>query len=296
MAVAGAGEAVPAITIAVGLLAALMFVVFVGLHGAWTYTFGWLFDKIGGVSILGAHPLGFVKDASDSLSNALLTGATKSEHLMGYLFHWAGVIQGWMARELVGLAADVYSWATWLQRSHLPKWVKALIYSLLPPLILPALIKALRHVKYGHIITRLRTIEHTITHTVTRVVTKVVGAGVALPGWVIRLPHRVRDLERDRASIWKRLRGLEKYAGAAGAVALFTAALARLGLKWIRCRNVTRVGKRVCSMDNDLLTSLLGDAVLVLGTVSVVEFARDMLAFEKEAVGIIGGIVREWPD
>jgi hypothetical protein len=214
---------------------------------------------------------------------------------MGYLFHWAGVIQGWMARELLALAVDVYSWANWLQRAHLPRWVKALIYALLPPLILPAVLKALRHVKFGHVVTRIQTLEHTVTQRIVHVTKVVAAAGAAVPGWVIHLPGRIGRVEREQADVWKRLRHLEKYVGALGAVALFVTALRKLGLNWIRCRNVKRVGKQLCGMDAGLLDSLLLDGVAVLSVVSVVTFAEALREVEDEALAIMGRLVREWP-
>ena len=290
-----AAEIPPVFLFAIGFLALIMCLVAYGLHGAWERTLGALFGAIGGVSVLGAHPLGFVKDASNAVANAFLSIAKRSGQASGYLFHVAAELQGRVAKELYHLAEDVYGWATWLQRSHLPKWVKALVYALLPPLVLPAVIHALKHAKYGHIITRLRTITHTIEHTVVHVVTRVAHAGVALPGWAWRLPGRVGRLEHDRANIWRRLRSLEKYVGATGAVALFVAALAKLGLRWLRCRNVSKVGRQVCSMDSRLLDELLTDGLLIVGAISVVEFAKTLLAIEGEAVRILGAGIREFP-
>jgi hypothetical protein len=48
-------------------------------------------------------------------------------------------------------------------------------------------------------------------------------------------------------------------------------------------------------MDASLLESLLGDALLIVGTLSVVTFAKEMLAIEDEAVAIMRKLVKEIP-
>lgn len=78
-------------------------------------------------------------------------------------------------------------------------------------------------------------------------------------------------------------------------VAALALALGKLGLGWIRCRNVTRLGRRVCGMDSSLLDTLLLDALTVFSVVSVVEFTKDLRAIEDEAIGVMGKLVREWP-
>jgi hypothetical protein len=170
------------------------------------------------------------------------------------------------------------------------------LYAAFPPALLARLIKA-------HALPAIRqagrVIVHEVTHTVTRTVTRIVGAtagALALPGYVIHLPGRVGRLERDWSGLKARLRRLEHAAGATGAVALFVAALSRLGLHWLRCRNVSKVGRAVCGTDTGLLTSLLGDALLIASAVSVVEFARELLAIEDEALVIAHRIIREFPD
>jgi len=96
-------------------------------------------------------------------------------------------------------------------------------------------------------------------------------------------------------NIWKRLRALEKKLAVPVGIAAVAAALARLGIGWVRCNNVRRVGKSVCGFDTNLLDSLLLDGLAIFGAVSVVEFANGLRAIEDEAIGIMGKLVREWP-
>jgi hypothetical protein len=64
---------------------------------------------------------------------------------------------------------------------------------------------------------------------------------------------------------------LTKAAGAA----LVAFSLARLGLGWLRCGNVKKVGKRLCGMNPDLLDALLIGTTLIVGTISLREFAKE---------------------
>jgi len=96
-------------------------------------------------------------------------------------------------------------------------------------------------------------------------------------------------------NIWKRLRALEKRLAPAAVAALVVAALARMGLGWIRCNRVKRVGKAVCGLDESLIDGLLLDTLAIFGAVSVVEFAKGLRTIEGEAVGILHHLIREFP-
>lgn len=96
-------------------------------------------------------------------------------------------------------------------------------------------------------------------------------------------------------NIWKRIRALERKLAVPVGIAAVTAALARLGLGWIRCNKVRQVGRQVCGMDSSLLDSWLLDALAIFSVLSVVEFANELRTVEDEAIGIMGRLVREWP-
>jgi hypothetical protein len=220
-------------------------------------------------------------------------GAQKSEHVAGYFFHGCAQIARWMARETEQLAADTLAWATWLQHAHLPKWVKAVVYATFPPAAIARLVQAAIHANLPHVGRTVTTrVEHVVTHTVTRIVRASSGA-VAIPGWVIRLPSRVGDVEHDLSGLRKRVKGLEKYAGATAAVALFTAALAKLGLNWLRCRNVTKAGKAICGMNPDLLAALLGSSLLLTSKISLRDLAREMEEPTKLVADALHTLIRE---
>lgn len=101
------------------------------------------------------------------------------------------------------------------------------------------------------------------------------------------LGERIGRVERGASRTLGRVIRAERSLAGAGAVVLVTAALARAGLGWVRCRNVGRVARRVCGMDYDLLESLLADTLLVVGTVSLVALAEELLAVEDELAGLV---------
>lgn len=110
------------------------------------------------------------------------------------------------------------------------------------------------------------------------------------------VPHTVPlQWGRTVTGIRKRLRRLEALTAGGLAVAAIVGAITRLGLNWIRCHKVGRVGRQLCGMDDRFLDTLLLDTLAVLSVFSVVEFATELRAVEDEALKIMGGLVREWP-
>src|SRR6266536_647839 len=102
-----------------------------------------------------------------------------------------------------------------------------------------------------------------------------------------RVGSRVGRLERDAAGLRARLRGLEGKLAAGAFAGLVVAALGRLGLRWLRCGNVNKVGRSVCGMNPSLLESLLADALLVGGAISLVALAEHMQGVVGESAGLI---------
>lgn len=183
---------------------------------------------------------------------------------------------------------------------------------------LPSLVKALPHLAGSvvHYVTRrVVTIERTIvklpkltkaqaTALISAVVAKWIHPYLASLRWVrSHFAALTRAIEHALPiptvptfpNIWKRIRRLERRLAPAAIGALVIAALGRLGLGWIRCNRVKKLGRSVCGMDDTFLDQLLLGALAIFGTASVVEFAEGLEALEDEALGILGAFVREWP-
>jgi hypothetical protein len=299
MAVAPAAPAVPGLAyLVVGLLALLAWVVMRGLLAGWIYTFGAMLQRLADIltynkGIIHIDFGGPIRTLDTTVRNVLLKGATKAEYIAGYFFHGCAVIARWMALETEQLAADTLAWATWLQRSHLPKWVKALVYATFPPALILRLVQAAIHANLPHVGRTITTrVEHVVTHTVTRIVRASSGA-VAIPGWVIRLPSRVGDVEHDLSGLRKRLGALEKGAAIAVTAGIAIRLLRKLKLGCLAGRNGKKVVQRLCGIDPGLIDALLIGTTLMVGTISLRDFAREMEAVTEEAAGLVRGFIRE---
>jgi hypothetical protein len=242
------------------------------------------------------HPLRFLKAYDVAVQNDIEGRLEKSHRAMGYFFHGAAIILEWTAREVAGLAADTLHFGQTLSHVRLPRLTRAMIIAAFP---LPWLARRVAALIRAHAVHTTRTVvtrvERTTVQRVTRLVKATAGA-VAIPGVLWGTLPRLRGLERWRNRTGARLRNLERGIAGVSAVALVGTALARLGLNWIRCRRVGKVGKAVCGMDSQLLGSLLADATLIIGTISLVELTRGTQRLMPAITDATGYLVREAPD
>jgi hypothetical protein len=104
---------------------------------------------------------------------------------------------------------------------------------------------------------------------------------------------RVSDIQRGLDWVRGKVGRLGKVGTVAGLIGLTSAVLGRLGLGWLRCSRVKRVGRNICGMDSSLLDALLVDAALLTITVSAVELAKELQAIEDFTVNAMRGFVKE---
>jgi hypothetical protein len=127
-----------------------------------------------------------------------------------------------------------------------------------------------------------------------RVWAAAVGAGAIAGVGHIAIPWpRLGRLERAEHSLTKRVGRLEKLLGVGGLAALITATFGGEIVRMLRCGNVRKFGPQVCGVNANLLEGLFADAALVLGAISIVEFAKALQAVEGEAVKMLESIVTE---
>jgi hypothetical protein len=285
---------------ALGIGAACVFVLLLGLRWAWQYTFGALLEALANVRINlpgrhDLHPLRWLRAYNVAVQNDIERKLEKSHRAMGYLFHGAAIIMEWTAREIAGLAADTLHFGQSLSHVRLPRLTRAMIIAAFP---LPWLARRVAALVRAHAIPSTRTVVARTTRPIIQRVTRIVKAtagAVAIPGVLWGTLPRLRGLERWRNRTGARLRSLERGIAGVSAVALVGTALARLGLNWIRCRRVGRVGKAVCGMDSQLLGSILADATLIIGTISLVELTRGTQRLMPAITDATGYLVREAP-
>jgi hypothetical protein len=94
----------------------------------------------------------------------------------------------------------------------------------------------------------------------------------------------------------KRLSRLELLLGATGAAALVARALGGVTVNCVRKGNIGKVARRLCGLDGALVDLLLLETTLIVGAVSVVEFAEALLVIEDEALKIAHTLIKEFPD
>ena len=108
-----------------------------------------------------------------------------------------------------------------------------------------------------------------------------------LPKAIRSVSARVGRLERGVASPrWWRKHWASVITPAIAA-GIFTAALSRLGLRWLRCSNVKKAGKSVCGMDASLLDDLLFGIVTLGIVLNVREFSREMQEVAEDSTRYI---------
>jgi hypothetical protein len=119
----------------------------------------------------------------------------------------------------------------------------------------------LEHALYHDVLPRL----HRLTHAIE----------VTIPRDFGRVERRVKDVETQLSKptrAW--LRRLMYALLAAGLLGEITKVVAKR-FPWLFCRKVKTVGKRICSVDQDLFDWLLAGALIVSGPISLQTFARD---------------------
>lgn len=286
----------------IGLAYLLTALVLMGVLWSYRNTFHWLFQTIGGwslrVPVVGVriHPLSILLDIDAAFIGALSDAASKQQKLAGRFFHAAAVVQGWIVRELKDFALETYGWAKWFQHVYLPTYIQGLHvvgHSIVTTeKVVTTKVKATTTTVERVVVQRIGLSRRQVKAMIAAAIAAAVGAAGTLPG----LWPRIRDLEREAVHDAKRLRKLTWAGAFTSATALVVAALAKLGLNWIRCRNVKDAGRAVCRLDTGLLGELLTDGLLVFGTVSVVEFAKGLQEIEGEVIDVCSRLVREWPN
>src|SRR3954471_6771660 len=172
---------------ALGIGAACVFVLLLGLRWAWIYTFGALLEALASVRINlpgrhDLHPLRWLRAYNVAVQNDIERRLEKSHRAMGYFFHGAAIILEWTAREVAGLAADTLHFGQSLSHVRLPRLTRAMIIAAFP---LPWLARRVAALVRAHAIPSTRTVIARTTRPIIQRVTRIVKAtagAVVIPG------------------------------------------------------------------------------------------------------------------
>ncbi len=115
-------------------------------------------------------------------------------------------------------------------------------------------------------------------------------AYAAAEGALDRLPSI--DIPGAFRSLRARLSRAEKLLLGGALVGQIVRTIAR-HLPWYRCSNVSKAARRLCGLNTDLLDSLIAGSLIIAGSISLVDFAKDTQAFTEEFEKALSFFLRE---
>jgi hypothetical protein len=262
------GIAVPAVPIIseavlgiATLAAVLVFIVCLGLREGWDHTIGyglrWIANQIEDVGVdvggfLSVHPFGFVadvfRDVDHYVSHALAVAALNSEKACAWLWHQTGRMFWWSVHETKHLAVDTWHLFQHTVTVTVPdaaKWARREATDVAHSLVKRAEAEArAADVELGHLAhvadAKAIAAEHAAEH--------------ALDWSEAQVGHIGREIDALKGKVANIARVLSP----AAIVALIGATIFNdLGLGWLKCGNVGRLGRAVCGMPTRLLEDLL---------------------------------------
>lgn len=270
--------------------------VLIGLRYGYSYSLGALLRTLAlalNVSVLRTHPFGFLAGAllrlDNEINHALGAGIIALQKDAAQWFAWGAQVQQAIGEAIQDVAESTAARFHSLSKATVP----LLVGATLGPVWLA--IKALQAAVKAHVTTLPATVTK-ITHltksypvTVQRVtglprlVKAAVAAALAGTAGAVTLP-RFGQIEADIAALKARLARASGVVTAASAVGVVAYALSKLGLGSQQCSNNKRLAKHLCGMDANRLESLLLDTLLIASSLSLVEFARELVPITEAAV------------
>ena len=240
---------------ALGLLALLGTYLAMGMLKAWDETLGTFLRHLAGwinVTVLTRHPFAGVSRlilaADAQVRNAFSSLALKGESASAWAFTQAGHMFWWTTHEIAQLAEDTLHA---LERTAVQT--------------IPGAVRK----SEAATLARLRGIDQTIgrIEAQARAQLKRLQVGIdrlgrdittVIPKSISAVRSRVDALERYEKTAKRDVAGIKAKFATAAFTALVSGALLRMGLKWIRCENVGKVGKGLCKSSSHWLDELLG--------------------------------------
>ena len=124
---------------------------------------------------------------------------------------------------------------------------------------------------------------------------------VAIPGqlsreWDIpRLREQVKGLEHGAIDTFKWIKTHPRSLASAAFAGAVAWALGKVGASWIRCNPFRQNAKALCRSNPGWWEDLLAGSIALVGTLSVVEFVKDMQTLERDALDSFAAVIREFP-
>ncbi len=290
--------------------AVLAFILAVALTVMWVQILRGPLVRLAGTHFLGVHPFGFLTSVVSNVDGWLSAAEKGTERAVVWSFHTTMAAFSTTAKLTEDLAL-----ATWQglhgQARHFTKHTGAAEAQSVSPRV-----KALER-EYKGIDQRLDRVErreqaqraagaaagtidhatlqrgidrlakreaaiereiHGIEHVQSHAGAKAIPGSTAIPRTVPRVVPRSKGAAHHWTDVMTKV-------AAAGLVAT---ALTRLGLKWVRCPNVGRLGRFLCGTPSALMDLLLAGLTLVIATEGIVPFAEQVQSITDDAVKVVG--------
>lgn len=273
-AVAPAAPALGPAIAGMGLLVA--FIVALALQNVWRATFGpflaWLANLGISASKFGIHfalhPFGFARTINRRVEESLDWAVVNSERGMVWAFSTAAAMLLNTAHTIEQLAHD--AWQGIRGASHVTKVA-------VTRTIRETVVKPVEHtVKVTSAVSKATI--HALTHRLDALAARVAHIAAAIPHALPHVVPRVGRLERTGINAANLPKWLRKHLGAILAGGVLAAALAKIGLGWLRCEKTKTFNKRVCASPPGWLDDFLLGTVALIGTNSFRTFVEEAQA------------------
>jgi len=248
------------------------------------------------VPYVGTVGLGFlagpIESVDNSIRDALAAGISSTE----WAWHvFLGQITGawqWIGRTVDEVATDTAGALKHLVKETVPAIVAGLLVG--PTLLLKTLGVTVgqleRDVKQalaasGKTIVKVEHVAVGTAAAVPKIVTVTIPAAVKT---AVALPSDItRGIDETLKATKEKLDKLARTLTPAGILGLTAAAvLSGLGLGWLKCSNVNKVGKRLCGLNANTIEQLLAGLVVVFGTLDLVKFSKQVQGVTDEFEGV----------
>jgi hypothetical protein len=244
--------------------------------------FGVAGGTLGKLPVIGGWINSGIHSVEQRVVHVMSAAAAGAQSIAGAALHTLAREVDWIGREI-------------RNHSNLLALLATLSLGAAQPWELQLLVRELRKLIRGnagtasHAIHRLGNVEKRLEHGIGEdVLPRIRGVereiDRVLDHDIASLRRRARTLDREYERLWKWTRVNTRAWGTlafAGAVAF---ALSRLKVGWIRCPKLAKRGPALCNLDDALFAALLADSLLIVGSLSLVEFAREMVDVTDTAV------------
>ena len=293
----------PEVLIPLGILLTLAFLV--SLSYAYDWSVGYLLKLIAGIFIRAtwSGPFGlsigfaFLGHAIESLDNDIRhwigEGITQTEWAWHETMHQLGVAWHDIAHTTDVTVINTHQAFRTIKKYTIPFAISVAVGPLTPLLkLLQAQVKTLESVPHTVVqkITRVIHAQPTLltTHELQQIAKMAAADALPVPAAFPNPWPRIRDIAKEIENLGKGTVDTTKKLTVSGALGLVAASVfGVLGLGWLKCSNVNRVGKALCGFDRLALDALLAGLAAVFGTIGLEAFAKDVQGVTSDLEGAV---------